>query len=139
MDQARYATSIVEKYLDTATVKACTKFYNTTLPSDIIYAKSDTSTSDEQVDKLIREFNIHYRACIGSLIDLLSTIVDLIFSVHKLAEFSENTSKVHFEGLVHLLGYIRYNKTLGLEYYANINDAPVSDLLRQASINTENH
>ena len=34
--------------------------------------------------------------------------------------------------------YIRENKTLGLKYYANINDAPVSDILRQASTKTEN-
>ena len=27
---------------------------------------------------------------------------------------------------------------MGLKYYDNINDAPVSDLLRQASIKTEN-
>ena len=31
------------------------------------------------------------------------------------------------------------NKTLGLKYYADMNDASVSDLLRQASIKTENH
>ena len=54
VDQARYATSIVAKYLDTATVKASTKFYNTTLPSDMIFTKDDTSTSDEQVEKLTR-------------------------------------------------------------------------------------
>ena len=37
VDQARYATSIVEKYLDTATVNASKKFYKTTLPSDMIF------------------------------------------------------------------------------------------------------
>ena len=52
--QARYATSIFEKYLDTSTVKANTKFYNNTLPADIIFTKEDLSTSDEQVDKLTR-------------------------------------------------------------------------------------
>ena len=41
--------------------------------------------------------------------------------------------------MVHLLRYIRDNKNLGLKYYANINDASVSDLLRQASNKTENH
>ena len=65
MDQARYATSIVAKYLDTATVKANTKFYKTTFPSDMIFTKDDTSTSDEQVEKLPREFRMHYRYCIG--------------------------------------------------------------------------
>ena len=58
--------------------------------------------------------------------------------MHKLAKFSENPGKVHFEGLVHLLRYIRDNKTLGYKYYANINDAPVYDLLRKAIIKTEN-
>ena len=31
------------------------------------------------------------------------------------------------------------NNNLVLKYYADINDAPVSDLLRQASMKTENH
>ena len=79
MDQDRYATSIVEKYLDSATVKSSTKFYNTTFPADMIFTTEGASTSDEQVEKLTRESNIHYRACTGSLIYLLSTRVDLIF------------------------------------------------------------
>ena len=112
VDHARYATSIVAKYLDTDTFKASTKFYKTTLTSDMIFTKDDTYTSDEQVDKLTREFNIHYRACIGSLIYLLSTRADLSFAVHKFEKFSENPGKVYFEVLVHLLRYIRYNKTL---------------------------
>ena len=65
VDQARYATSIVEKYLDTATVKENTKFYKTTFPSDMIFTKEYASTSDEQVENLTRELNIHYRYCIG--------------------------------------------------------------------------
>ena len=73
VDQARYTTSIVAKYLDTTTVKVSKKFYKTTLPSDMVLTKEDASTSDEQVEKLTKEFNIHYRACIGSLIYLLST------------------------------------------------------------------
>ena len=96
VDLARYATSIVTEYLDTATVKASTKFYKTTISSDMIFTKADVSTSDEQVQKLTREFNIHYSACIGSLVYLLSTRVDLIFVVQKLAKFSANPVKVHF-------------------------------------------
>ena len=114
VDQARYATSIVAKYLDTATVKVSKRFYKTTLPSDMIFTKEDVSTSDVQVESLTREYNIHYRACIGSLIYLLSTRADLSFAAHKLAKFSANPGKVHFEGLVHLLRYIREHKNLGL-------------------------
>ena len=58
--------------------------------------------------------------------------------MHKLANFSPNPGKLYFECLVHLLRYIRYNKTLGLKYYADMNDAPVYDLLRQDSIKSEN-
>ena len=54
VDQARYDTSIVEKYLDTATVKKSTKFYKTTLPAEMIFTKTNVSTSDEQVEKLTR-------------------------------------------------------------------------------------
>ena len=39
VDQARYATSIVAKYLDTANVKVSKKFYKTTVPSDMIFTK----------------------------------------------------------------------------------------------------
>ena len=107
VDQAIYATSIVKKYLDTVTVEVIKKFYKNTLPSDMIFTEADTSTSDEQVEKLNRGFNIHYRACILSLIYLLSTRVDLSPTVHKLAKFSSNPGKLHFKVLVNLLRYIR--------------------------------
>ena len=64
--------------------------------------------------------------------------MDLSFAVHKLEKFSDNLGKVHFEGLVHLLRYIRDNNTLGLKYYVDLNDAPVTDILRQANNKTKN-
>ena len=59
--------------------------------------------------------------------------------MHKLESFSAIPGNGHFELLVHLLRYIRDNKTLGLKYYANMNDAPVSDMLRQPITKYENH
>ena len=53
--------------------------------------------------------------------------------MHKLVKFSANPGKVYFEGLVHLLRYIRDNNTLVLKYYASMND-----LLRQSIIKSEN-
>ena len=38
-----------------------------------------------------------------------------------------------------MLRYIRDKNNLGMKYIADINDAPVTDLLRQSSIKTENH
>ena len=103
MYQARYAIYIVAKYLYTATFKASKKFYNINLPSDTIFTKAGASNSDYQAKKLTREFNTHYRACIGSLIYLLSNRVYLGFSVHNFETFSSNPGKVHSGGLVHLL------------------------------------
>ena len=37
-----------------------------------------------------------------------------------------------------MLRYIRDNKNLGLKYYADMNDAPVTDILRQSNIKTKN-
>ena len=54
VDQARYSTYIVAKYLDTATFKVSNKFYKTELPAEMIFTKEDVSTSDEQVEKLTR-------------------------------------------------------------------------------------
>ena len=65
--------------------------------------------------------------------------MDLSFALHKLARFSANPGEIRFEGLVHLLRYIRDNKNLCLKYYADLNDASVTDLLRQANIKTKNH
>ena len=49
-----------------------------------------------------------------SLIYILSKKVYLCFAVHKLAIFSSNPGRVHFEVLLHLLRYIRDNKNLVL-------------------------
>ena len=63
----------------------------------------------------------------------------LSFAVHKLAKFSANPGKVHFEGLIYLFRYIRYNNTLVLKYHAYLNDSPVNDLMRQTNNETKNH
>ena len=49
VEQARYATSIVAKYLDTAKVKVSNNFYKTTMPADMIFTKEYFSTSDKQI------------------------------------------------------------------------------------------
>ena len=103
VDQDIYNTSILAKYLDTYISKKSTKFYETTLPSDIIFTKDNVPISDYQVDNLTRELNINYRSCIGPFTWLLSTRVYLIFPLHKLEKFSSYTGKVYFEGLVNLL------------------------------------
>ena len=64
--------------------------------------------------------------------------MDLCFIVHKLEKFPSNLGKLHFEILVHLLRYIRDNKTLELIYYAKIEDELLYGFLIHARINIDN-
>ena len=73
-----------------------------------------------------------------SLIYLFSKSVDLCFALHKLEKFSSSHGKVNFEGSVHLLIYIGDNRNLGIKYYAKMEDALLSELLRQPSIMLDN-
>ena len=73
-----------------------------------------------------------------SFIYFLSTSVDLCLAVQNLECFSSNPGNVPFEGLVHLLRYIRGKKNMGLNYYAKLEDAPLSDLLKMVRTNTKN-
>ena len=83
----------MDKYLDTAIVKASTKFSKTNFTFDMIFTKADAPASDEQVEKLTNEFNIHYRACIVPFLYFLYTRVDLSFIVNKLANIHKTLVK----------------------------------------------
>ena len=65
VDQTRYSTSILAKYMDDTTVKKSTKFLKTTLPSGMILTNDNAYTSGDKFKKLTKAFNIHYRSCIG--------------------------------------------------------------------------
>ena len=96
VDKARYGTSVVDNYIDTTIVRTNKKSHKTNFISDMIFTMDDASTSDEQVHKLTRRFNVHYRACIGSVIYLLYTRVYLTFAVHKLESFRQILVKYIF-------------------------------------------
>ena len=55
----------------------------TNLYHDVILTNEDAYIIDEQVKVLYRECNIYYRACVGSVIYLFYTRVDLCFAVQK--------------------------------------------------------
>ena len=64
LDQDRYANLIMSNYLDAATVKTSKILNKNTLTYDTIFTKEDVSRSDDQVENMTRELNIHYRICI---------------------------------------------------------------------------
>ena len=61
-----------------------------------------------------------------------------MFFSTKYVKVSSNPGKVRFGGFVNFLIHIKDSKRLGLKIYSNIEDAPLSDILRQASIKNEN-
>ena len=103
VDQDEYATSIVDKYLYSATVKTGTKFYKTYFPSDMIFNNDDEFTSDKQVEKLTRDFNIHYIFSIVSFIYFLIYNNGFDFCSSQVRKVSSYNNKLHFEVLVDLL------------------------------------
>ena len=55
VDQDRYVTSGVSKYIDTSTIKENSEFHKTTLHHDMVFTKEDAYTSYEKVEALSRE------------------------------------------------------------------------------------
>jgi len=54
---------------------------------------ADCSVNETSSQQLAVEYNIDYASCIGSLIYLGMTRVDIIFAVNKLAKFTINQAK----------------------------------------------
>ena len=107
------------------------------MPHDKIFTKGYACTSDEQVEVLSRDYITHYRSCEGWMVYTLSKRVHLCFALYRLAEDFSNPGNVKFEGLVHLVRFIRDNKNLGFKYYAWIEDAPLSENFIQAIIKSD--
>ena len=64
MDQARYAKSIVTRYLDGAGVKRINSAHNTILPADFMPTVEDKANTMEESKKLQEAYNIDYASCI---------------------------------------------------------------------------
>ncbi|MGH3054708.1 MAG: reverse transcriptase domain-containing protein, partial [Gaiellaceae bacterium] len=133
IDQSRYAKAITLRYTDKVNTHM-KDHYNRTLPPDWIASKNDCTTSPDDSAMLEKFYNINYRSCTGALIYLHFTRPDIVFAVMKLVKFNNNPGKIHFEALIFLLGYLRDNPYLGIKFYSNIADAPVTQLLRSQNI-----
>ena len=54
VDKSRCATSIIKKYIETATIKENSKFHETTLPHEMIFTREDASNINKQVEVIYR-------------------------------------------------------------------------------------
>lgn len=134
IDQSRYCMAIIKKYLETAGAKKVPNQHSTPLALDFVPTSEDCSV-DENASKLLeQEYNFEYASCIGSLIYLAMTRCDITFAVNKLAKFSERPGKKHFEAILHVLRYLRDNTFIGLKFYSNASEAPITHMLHEAGI-----
>ena len=131
IDQNHYAQSVLKRFLNAAKVKESRKFYNTPLPCDFI-ATSDLQAKDEkESEKIQKEYNIDYRACIGCLLYLSYTHPDIIFAVNKLAKYGIKPGEYHMKCAIHVLRYIRDHPNYGIKFYSNWKISPVHDIVLQ--------
>jgi len=133
VDQSRYCTSLVKRYLDKAGCKNVTRVHVTPLPLDFVPTIDDLAKDEAASLVLQEEYNLDYASCIGALIYLALTRTDIIFSVNKLAKFTKRAGENHLKALVHLLRYLRDHILLGVRYYSDISFAPVTKLLKEHS------
>jgi hypothetical protein len=134
LDQSRYCLSLIKKYLDAAGCKKVVHHHNTPLPLGFIPTLDDCSLDEVAAEHLSVEYNVNYASCIGSLIYLTMTRMDITHAVNKLAKFSHRTGKSHFEALFHVLRYLRDNCYLGIKFYSNLEEAPLIKMLRSQNI-----
>ena len=80
----------------------------------MLYSLDKIFTCSSLVEAYYLEITTFTTNIVWDHLFILSIRVDLCFAVHKLAKFSSNPGKLYFEGLVHLLRYIRYNNNLVL-------------------------
>jgi hypothetical protein len=79
---------------------------------------------------------VDFASCVGSLIYLGVTQIDISYAINKLAKYTRQPGRKHFEALIHLLRYFCDNSHLGLKYYNNTTEAHLTRMLMEQNIST---
>jgi hypothetical protein len=110
LDQSRYATLVVQRYIkhtsDAAITQQMRDRYSTPIPTTATFTKEDCSTNYTEVTKIEHEFGFEYAAVVGFLIYLVNTYTRLNFVIRKVARFMQYPGSVHFKLLLHLLRHL---------------------------------
>jgi hypothetical protein len=126
--------SILKRYLETAGCPNNTRRHPTPFALDFAPSADDNSTTEEEARTLSMEYNIDFASCVGSLIYLALTRTDIIYAVNKLAKFTRNPGRKHFEAIIHLLRYLRDNPNLGVTFYSDEGRSPIYQSLMENNI-----
>jgi hypothetical protein len=134
LDQSRYCTAIVKKYLDVAGAPKVERVHNTPLPLEFVPTSDDCSADEAAAKTLESEYNIDFTSCVGSLIYLGMTRCDIVHAVNKLAKYTRLPGRNHFEALLHVLQYLRVNALLGIRFYSDLSQAPLIATLKSQQV-----
>lgn len=99
MDQSHYAQSIIENF-----AMPGTKIYSTPMATEAISELECTPRrvcTDEELGS--------YWKLLGKQMYLCNTRLDIIFSTHKMAQFSHRACRNHWLALLRILSYIEGN------------------------------
>jgi hypothetical protein len=137
IDQSRYCLSLVKKYLDSAGCKNNSRYHATPLPIDFVPTSEDNSKSEEDMLKLQSEFKLDFASCVGALIYLALTRVDISHAVNKLAKYTRLPGDNHYHALFHVLRYLRDHPYYGITFYGELSDAPIYKMLKSIDLETK--
>ena len=133
LDQSRYAAALSQRFLPSYEVvspsTADKRKYSAPLPADFIFTKADQSKDFLAVMRLQEEYGFEFPVGIGCLLWLLNTYPRLQFSVRKLAKFMRLPGREHFAAMLHTMHHVRCHHLVGLTFYSDVLDAPISRLL----------
>jgi transposase InsO family protein len=137
LDQSRYCLSIIRRYLDTVGCANVSREHTTPLPLEFVPTADDNSVDEAAAEALSNEFNLDVASCVGALIYLALTRVDISHAVNKMAKYTRRPGKNHFMALVHVLRYLRDNSHVGITFYSDLERSPIHNLLLKSASTAE--
>jgi len=124
--------------LEKAGAKKKPRFHNTILPAEFVPSAEDCFKNEETAKNLQVEYVIDFASCVGALLYLPYTRLDITYAVVKLGKFTRCPGVNHMEEILHLLQYLRDNMYLGLRFFSDINMSPVTRFLSSNRISLDN-
>ena len=136
LDQDQYVKNITARF--EKAFKHPFKIKNSPLPTSFIPTKKDSPVTEEQVKEVKLRFgNLNFRSVIGALLYVsCCTRPDISFAVNKLAKFAHNPGISHYRSLIHLIGFLKRNPSLGLKFFKNYKTSPIYKTLKESNIET---
>ena len=135
LDQTRYSKSMVQRFLPNLYEQAVTpkdlRKYAAPMVIDANLSMDDCSKDQSEVDALEKEYGFRFIELVGAFNWLSYTCYEEIFAIRKLCRFISKPGRPHFQAALHLLHHFRCHPPRPLIYYHNIEDAPVTKMLKE--------